>query len=68
MFHGLAAFPLTPMNEHQINERELVKLIERLVTAGVSSIGALGSINRKLCLLEPLGTFTGLATCCRCCG
>ncbi|MEW4427815.1 MULTISPECIES: dihydrodipicolinate synthase family protein [Paenibacillus] len=43
MFHGLAAFPLTPMNEHQINERELVNLIERLVTAGVSSIGALGS-------------------------
>ncbi|MFB4328289.1 dihydrodipicolinate synthase family protein [Paenibacillus sp. CR_12] len=43
MFHGLSAFPLTPMNETGINENEFVKLIERLAAAGVDSIGALGS-------------------------
>lgn len=31
------------MNEHQINEREFVNIVERMVTAGVDSIGALGS-------------------------
>ncbi|NUU79202.1 dihydrodipicolinate synthase family protein [Paenibacillus xylanilyticus] len=43
MFHGLSAFPLTPMNESGVNEKEFVNLIQRLVTAGVNSIGALGS-------------------------
>lgn len=43
MFHGLSAFPLTPMNETGINEKEYVKLIQRLVAAGVDAIGALGS-------------------------
>lgn len=43
MFSGLSAFPLTPMNEAGIDEGAFVRLIERLVAAGVDSIGALGS-------------------------
>ncbi|WP_025678135.1 dihydrodipicolinate synthase family protein [Paenibacillus massiliensis] len=43
MFNGLSAFPLTPMNEDGIKEKEYVNLIHRLVDAGVDSIGALGS-------------------------
>jgi 4-hydroxy-tetrahydrodipicolinate synthase len=43
MFTGLSAFPLTPMNEHHLDEAAFVRLVERLVDAGVDSIGALGS-------------------------
>jgi 4-hydroxy-tetrahydrodipicolinate synthase len=43
MFHGLSAFPLTPMNEGGIAETAFIHLIERLVAAGVDSICALGS-------------------------
>jgi len=43
MFTGLSAFPLTPMNEDGIDEAGFITLIERLVSAGVDSIGALGS-------------------------
>ncbi|PPQ48472.1 dihydrodipicolinate synthase family protein [Paenibacillus peoriae] len=43
MFCGLSAFPLTPVNETGINEKAFVTLIQRLVTAGVDSIGVLGS-------------------------
>ena len=43
MFTGLSAFPLTPMNEDGIDEAGFVTLVERLVAAGVDSIGALGS-------------------------
>ncbi len=43
MFHGLSAFPLTPVNETGIDEKAFVALIQRLVAAGVDSIGALGS-------------------------
>jgi 4-hydroxy-tetrahydrodipicolinate synthase len=43
MFSGLSAFPLTPMNEDRIDEAAFVGLIERLTSAGVDSIGALGS-------------------------
>ncbi len=43
MFTGLSAFPMTPMNENAIDEVAFVRLVERLVTAGVDSIGALGS-------------------------
>lgn len=43
MFTGLSAFPLTPMNEQGIYEHELTCLVERLVEAGVDSIGVLGS-------------------------
>ncbi|AIW40005.1 MULTISPECIES: dihydrodipicolinate synthase family protein [Paenibacillus] len=43
MFCGLSAFPLTPVNEAGINEKAFVTLIQRLVAAGVDSIGALGS-------------------------
>jgi len=43
MLTGLSAFPLTPMNESTIDEAAFVRLVERLVAAGVDSIGALGS-------------------------
>ena len=43
MFSGLSAFPLTPMNEGTIDETSFIRLVERLVEAGVDSIGALGS-------------------------
>lgn len=43
MFHGLSAFPLTPVNEAGINEKEYVKRIQRLVATGVDAIGAPGS-------------------------
>ncbi|WP_342562238.1 dihydrodipicolinate synthase family protein [Paenibacillus sp. FSL R7-0345] len=43
MFKGLSAFPLTPLDETGINEKEFTPLIERLVSAGVDSIGVLGS-------------------------
>lgn len=43
MFTGLSAFPLTPMNEQGLDEAAFVRLIERLVAAGVDTIGVLGS-------------------------
>jgi len=43
VFSGLSAFPLTPMSEHGLDEAAFVRLIERLVTANVDSIGVLGS-------------------------
>ncbi|MFU2318844.1 dihydrodipicolinate synthase family protein [Rahnella sp. PCH160] len=43
MFTGLSAFPLTPLTENGIDEKSFVRLIDRLVSAGVDSIGALGS-------------------------
>lgn len=43
MFSGLSAFPLTPMNETGFDETAFAGLMERLVSAGVDSIGSLGS-------------------------
>lgn len=43
MFSGLSAFPLTPMNETGVDETAFAGLMERLVSAGVDSIGSLGS-------------------------
>lgn len=43
MFTGLAAFPLTPMNERGIDEQALTQLLKRLASAKVDSIGVLGS-------------------------
>jgi len=42
-FEGLSAFPLTPMDEHAVDEAAFGGLVERLTAAGVDSIGALGS-------------------------
>lgn len=42
-FTGLSAFPLTPLVDERLDEAAYVRLIERLRTAGVDSIGALGS-------------------------
>ncbi|MER7789648.1 dihydrodipicolinate synthase family protein [Streptomyces sp. NPDC097640] len=43
MFTGLSAFPLTPMSESGIDEQAYAWLVARLASAGVDSIGALGS-------------------------
>lgn len=43
MFTGLNAFPLTPLRNDRVDETAFIGLIERLVTAGVDSITALGS-------------------------
>lgn len=43
MFTGLSAFPLTPMNEIAIDEKAFVRLVNRLTSAKVDSIGVLGS-------------------------
>lgn len=43
MFAGLSAFPLTPLEEERIDERSYIRLVERLATAEVDSITALGS-------------------------
>ncbi|TLP94864.1 dihydrodipicolinate synthase family protein [Nesterenkonia salmonea] len=43
MFTGLSAFPLTPIKDDAVDEAGFVRLIERLTSAGVDSITALGS-------------------------
>lgn len=43
MFTGLSAFPLTPLIDDLVDERALIALVQRLATAGVDSITALGS-------------------------
>ncbi len=43
MFTGLSAFPLTPLRDDTFDEAAYAALIERVVTAGVDSITALGS-------------------------
>ncbi|MEN0000672.1 MAG: dihydrodipicolinate synthase family protein [Pseudomonadota bacterium] len=43
-FHGLSAFPVTPADDDgRVDIAHLQRLIDRLVAANVSSIGALGS-------------------------
>jgi 4-hydroxy-tetrahydrodipicolinate synthase len=43
MFSGLSAFPLSPLVNEKLDERSFAIIIERLVSAGVDSITALGS-------------------------
>lgn len=43
MFRGLCAFPLTPFNNERIDMAAFDKLVDRLVNAGVDSLGVLGS-------------------------
>lgn len=43
MIHGLSAFPLTPLTESSVDLHAFAGLIERLATAGVESMGILGS-------------------------
>ncbi|MFT0531485.1 dihydrodipicolinate synthase family protein [Castellaniella hirudinis] len=43
MFAGLSAFPLTPISGDCIDEAAFASLVQRLTTAGVDSICALGS-------------------------
>lgn len=43
MFTGLSAFPLTPLVDDRVDEVAFAGLVDRLVSAGVDSITALGS-------------------------
>ncbi|WP_159715975.1 dihydrodipicolinate synthase family protein [Geminicoccus flavidas] len=44
LFHGLSAFPITPMDQDgRVLVDDLAVLLDRLVAAGVDSIGLLGS-------------------------
>ena len=43
MFKGLSAFPLTPMNETGVDTAAFIRLLKRLTSAKVDSIGVLGS-------------------------
>lgn len=43
MFHGLSAFPLTPLKAGKFDERAFAGLLAPLVDAGVDSLGILGS-------------------------
>ena len=40
---GLSAFPLTPVTDEGVDEAAFAGIVDRLVAAGVDSIGALGS-------------------------
>ena len=50
MFTGLSAFPLTPLRDDAFDEAGYARLLERLVSAGVDSITALGSTGSYLYL------------------
>ncbi|WP_374832762.1 dihydrodipicolinate synthase family protein [Paenochrobactrum pullorum] len=53
MLHGLSAFPVTPVSEQGIlNSEALKQLTERMITAGVHSIGLLGSTGAYMYLNE----------------
>lgn len=43
MFQGLSAFPLTPLSDSRVDHASFSGLVERLVDAGVDSLGVLGS-------------------------
>lgn len=43
MFRGLSAFPLTPCTPEGIDDAGFLRILERLVNAGVDSLGVLGS-------------------------
>ncbi|HIE5094426.1 dihydrodipicolinate synthase family protein [Stenotrophomonas maltophilia] len=43
MFHGLSAFPLTPLADQDVDMRAFTGLVDRLAVSGVDSIGILGS-------------------------
>lgn len=40
---GLSAFPLTPVTDEGVDEAAFARIVDRLVAAGVDSIGVLGS-------------------------
>ena len=43
MFHGLSAFPLTPLREGTFDEHSFINLLRPVVDAGMDSLGILGS-------------------------
>jgi len=52
MFHGLSAFPLTPVKNEEIDEQSFERLILRLTEAGVDSLGVLGSTGNYMYLSQ----------------
>lgn len=53
MFHGVSAFPLTPLVSGAVDDARFVRIVDRLSTAGVDSIGALGSTGSAAYLERP---------------
>ncbi|MCE9992908.1 dihydrodipicolinate synthase family protein [Enterobacter asburiae] len=43
MFHGLSAFPLTPLKDGRFDDQRFSQMLAPLVDAGVDSLGILGS-------------------------
>lgn len=52
MFHGLSAFPLTPVDAEVVDEQGFERLLNRLVGAGVDSLGVLGSTGNYMYLAQ----------------
>ncbi|TFB88346.1 dihydrodipicolinate synthase family protein [Cryobacterium algoricola] len=53
MFSGLSAFPLTPLTDEMLDEASYSALVASLASAGVDSIGALGSTGSYAYLSRP---------------
>ncbi|MFT8973242.1 dihydrodipicolinate synthase family protein [Zymomonas mobilis] len=51
-FSGLSAFPITPINEEGVDQAAFEKILQRLVDAGVNSIGVEGSTGNYPYLTE----------------
>lgn len=50
MFHGLSAFPLTPIHNEAVDEQAFERLLLQLVGARVDSVGVLGSTGNYMYL------------------
>lgn len=54
LFHGLSAFPITPMDsEGRVDTSALKVLLQRIDTAGADSVGLLGSTGSYMYLSRP---------------
>lgn len=53
MFTGLSAFPLTPVTNAGFDKPGFVRILERITSAGVDSIGVLGSTGSYAYLTRP---------------
>lgn len=53
MFTGLSAFPLTPVTPAGFDESGFIRILERITSAGVDSVGVLGSTGSYAYLTRP---------------
>lgn len=47
MFHGLSAFPLTPLKDGTFDEQSFINLLRPVVDAGVDSLGILWAFSAQ---------------------